>query len=99
MLARVEGGSFESGPIQAAPGHECGALPGIFAKEGVKTVIVGGIGMGAIQHLRSAGINVVSGASGTAEEVLSSFVKGELQSQDAVCPGEHGASGGCGHHG
>ncbi len=99
MLAKVEGGSIESRSIETAPGHECGALAGVFARHGVETVIVGGIGAGAIAHLRAAGIKVVSGAAGDIDEVLSSFVGGGLQSQDAVCAGEHGTSGQCHHHG
>ncbi|OFW57993.1 MAG: hypothetical protein A2Y75_12250 [Candidatus Solincola sediminis] len=98
MLAKVEDGLIESSSIEAAPGHECGALAGIFARHGVETVIVGGIGAGAISHLRSAGINVVSGASGRAAQVLSDFIGGSLESQGAVCQGEHGAHGEC-HHG
>lgn len=99
VLAEVDDGSVKSRSIIQAPSqHSCGGLAELFLKHRVDTVIVGGIGGGAVQHLNAAGINVVAGASGGIDEVLASFLDGSLVLGDAVCSGEHGKSGPCQHH-
>jgi predicted Fe-Mo cluster-binding NifX family protein len=100
ILAEVDDGSVKSrSAVQAPTRHECGALAGLFAQHKVDTVIVGGIGAGAIGHLKATGIEVVSGAAGDIDEVLSDFIEGKLLSGDAVCSGDHDHSGQCHHHG
>jgi predicted Fe-Mo cluster-binding NifX family protein len=97
VLAEIDNGSIKSREVVPAPSeHSCGGLAELFLKHQVETVIVGGIGGGALQHLNAAGINIVAGASGGIEEVLSSYLDGSLVSGDAVCGGEH--DGPCHHH-
>jgi predicted Fe-Mo cluster-binding NifX family protein len=97
MLAEVDGGAVKSRSVIPAPAeHSCGGLAELFLEHRVNTVIVGGIGGGAIQHLNAAGIDIVAGASGSIDEVLSSYVDGSLVPGDAVCGGEH--NGPCHHH-
>ena len=97
VLAEVDNGSVKSrSTVQAPAEHSCGGLAQLFLQHQVDTVIVGGIGGGAIQHLNAAGINIVAGASGSINDVLSSYVDGTLIPGDAVCGG-HGQSGQC-HH-
>ncbi len=99
VLAEVDNASVLSRSAVPAPAqHSCGGLAELLARHKVDTVIVGGIGGGAIGHLNAAGINVVAGASGRIEEVLSRFIEGNLVPGDAVCGGEHGQSGQCHHH-
>jgi predicted Fe-Mo cluster-binding NifX family protein len=99
ILAEVDNGLVRSrSTIQAPAQHSCGGLAELFIHHKVDTVIVGGIGGGAIQHLNAAGIDIVAGASGNIDEVLSSYIVGSLVPGDAVCGGEHGQSGQCHHH-
>lgn len=62
--------------------------------QGVDTVIVGGIGQGAIEGLESTGLKVLFGASGPIKDVAESYARGEFVSKRKVCQhhGEH-------HHG
>jgi len=75
----------------------------------VDTLICGGIGGGAVNGLRSAGIKVYAGATGPVKEQVLSLLSGQLpQDGDANCDhhGEHehdhehgqGHGHGCGHH-
>ena len=98
VMAEVEDGSVRSRSIIPAPAeHSCGGLAQLFLQHQVDTVIVGGIGGGAIQHLNAAGISIVAGASGRIDDVLASYLDGTLIPGDAVCGGG-GHDGGC-HHG
>lgn len=97
VLVEIDGGRVQSRSMVPAPSeHSCGGLAQLFMQHGVDTVIVGGIGGGAVQHLNAAGVNIIAGASGNIEDVLSSYVEGTLVPGDAVCGG-HGQSGGCQH--
>lgn len=97
LLAELDNGSVRSRSVVQAPAeHSCGGLAQLFVQHGVDTVIVGGIGGGALQHLNAAGINIVAGACGGLEEVLASYLDGTLVPGEAVCGG-HGESGGCRH--
>ena len=98
VLAEVDKGSIVSSNVIPAPiQHSCGGLAQLFIQHRVYTVIVGGIGGGAIGHLNAAGINVVAGASGKIDDVLSSYLDGTLVPGEAACGGGHGQSGQC-HH-
>jgi Mrp family chromosome partitioning ATPase/predicted Fe-Mo cluster-binding NifX family protein len=94
MLVEVEGGEIRDREILRAPAHECGALPALFAQKGVGSVIAGGIGGGAMQHLEKAGIRVYTGAKGSPEDALGSLLGGTLSSSEEICGGGMGT---CGH--
>jgi predicted Fe-Mo cluster-binding NifX family protein len=99
VLAEVDDGAVKSRSTVASPAqHSCGGLAELFVQHQVNTVIVGGIGGGAIGHLNAAGINVVAGASGDIESVLASYIDGSLIPGEAACGGEHGKPGQCHHH-
>ena len=80
-------------------GHE--ALAGYLADKGVDVVICGGMGGGAQAALLEAGIAAISGATGSADEAVAAFLRGELQSQGTNCD-EHDHEEehecGCGGH-
>lgn len=64
----------------------------------VDAVVVGGIGLGALQKLGASGVEVYRGVEGTVAENLALFKAGRLppfQVQD-TCAG-HGQEGGCAH--
>ncbi|MFH2204777.1 MAG: NifB/NifX family molybdenum-iron cluster-binding protein [Elusimicrobiota bacterium] len=81
-------------------GGQCGPVREL-ANKGVDCVVVGGIGGGALNGLRAAGIEVYLAAAATIRENLELLKAGGLQKvgANAACPGgghEHG--GGCAHH-
>ncbi len=79
-------------------GH--GALAGLLDALGVEVLICGGIGGGAQMALDEIGVQVVGGASGKVDEVVSAFLKGELQvDPDFQCHHhDHDAGHNCGEH-
>ncbi|HEY5526520.1 MAG TPA: NifB/NifX family molybdenum-iron cluster-binding protein [Candidatus Anoxymicrobiaceae bacterium] len=96
MLVNIEGSEINSREVLDAPEHDCGALPRLFAERQVEYVIAGGLGGGAVANLNRAGVKVVAGISGSAEDALGRFMAGTLVGGNAVCGG-HG-QGACGHH-
>ena len=92
-------------------GHE--ALAVLLSDKKIDVLICGGIGNGAVRALNEQGVELVSGASGNADEAVEAYLKGELESTGANCDhhgeghecghGEgnecgHGEGHGCGHH-
>lgn len=82
-------------------GHE--ALAGVLADEGVNVLICGGMGPGAQAALTEAGIETISGASGSADDAVLAYLKGELVSAGVNCDHDHeeaeeeeGCGGSCG---
>ncbi|MEN6460387.1 MAG: NifB/NifX family molybdenum-iron cluster-binding protein [Syntrophomonas sp.] len=71
--------------------HNHAGLSGLFLKEGVSLVITGGIGQPALNALVENGLQVIRGASGSCEEVLEKYLRGELNDKNVVCNhhGEH----------
>ena len=79
-------------------GH--GALAGILDALGVEVLICGGIGGGAQMALDEIGVKVVGGASGKVADVVSAYLKGELNvNPDFQCRHhDHEAGHKCGEH-
>lgn len=72
--------------IEATQG--CGCRSGIaetLATEGVTVMLAGNIGAGAINHLYTSGIDVVRGCAGNIEDVVYSFLNGNIQDNNQVC--------------
>ncbi|WP_029231164.1 NifB/NifX family molybdenum-iron cluster-binding protein [Butyrivibrio sp. VCB2006] len=69
-------------------GHE--ALADLLADEEVDILICGGIGGGAMQALDENGIDVCSGASGSADKAVEDFLAGILESTGVNCDHHHG---------
>lgn len=70
----------------------CGCKSGIaeiLANEGVKLLLTGNIGFGAINHLEAHGISVIRGVSGPVEAVLHAFLSGLVTDSGETCP-HHG---------
>lgn len=83
---------------EAAPdgsGHE--AVADWLTAQGVQLVICGGIGDGAVNALRDAGVLLHSGASGDADKALEEFLTYGATGYDATCSA-HDEEGGCGGH-
>lgn len=76
-------------------GHE--ALAVFLARQGVGTLICGGIGGGARIALAEAGIELYPGANGNADEAVEALLRGSLvYNPDTMCSHHH--EGGEGHH-
>lgn len=76
--------------------HVHGACSPLNALAGtqVQAVLVGGIGYGALNGLRQAGVEVYLAPGGTVAEAVRLFKEGKLQRLEAsTCAGHGGASG------
>lgn len=78
------------------PGHAHDILPQLLEEQGIKVVISGGMGSGALELFKEKGIEVVTGTTGRAEEVVRNYLLGLLISSDSVCH-EHQHQCECGH--
>ncbi|HII86163.1 TPA: dinitrogenase iron-molybdenum cofactor biosynthesis protein [Candidatus Bathyarchaeota archaeon] len=81
---------------EAIPNMAAGATGGagiqaaqMIANIGVKVVITGNVGPNAFGALSAAGMEIITGASGTVKEVVDKFKKGELQRAGGPTVGEH----------
>ena len=79
------------------PGHRPGFLPNFLNDMGVNVIISGGMGGGAIEIFNEKGIEVITGASGNAEEAANNYLHGKLKSTGSVCH-EHEHKDSCGGH-
>lgn len=103
----IEEGKIVSSQIIDTNGTGHSALAGFLRAAEVETLICGGIGMGARMALEEAGIELLPGAAGNADEVVKSYLEGNLEyDPDTACNHhEHGHGeghechgGGCGSH-
>lgn len=78
------------------PGHRPGYLPNFLNDLGIKVIISGGMGGGAIEIFNEKGIQVITGAQGDAQDIIVSYVNGTLASTGSVCH-EHQHQDECGH--
>lgn len=81
----------------ANPGHRPGFLPNWLNDQGVRVIISGGMGGGAIEIFNEKGIEVVTGASGEAQTAVREWVGGRLKSTGSVC-NHHDHHDSCGGH-
>jgi predicted Fe-Mo cluster-binding NifX family protein len=99
VVAEIADGRVTSSRAVASPGHGEGCnMPNFVHSLGVASVIVGGIGGGAVNGLATRGIEVIAGATGNAGDTLKSYAAGTLISGEPGCHGHGGHSQGCGHH-
>lgn len=78
------------------PGHRPGFLPNFLNDMGVKVIISGGMGGGAIEIFNEKNIKVIVGASGDARTAAEEYLKGNLKSTGSICH-NHQHSDECGH--
>lgn len=67
------------------PGHKPGFLPNFLNGLGVKVVISGGMGGGAVDIFNGLNIEVITGASGNAKTAAEMYLSGALKSAGSVC--------------
>lgn len=86
--------------ILASNGVGHGALAGLLSDGNVDVLICGGLGTGALNALKSAGIEVIAGASGDADTAVKEYLAGNLVSTGSNCNHHHHEDGhSCGNHG
>ena len=94
----IRAGKILSSEVVSAGGVGHEALAGLLAQHRIDLLICGGMGQGAQKALADAGIVVISGASGDADEAVRSFLRGELTSAGVNCDHhghhEHAEDGG-----
>ena len=104
----VEGGNIVSARVIDTNGTGHGALAGFLRDAGVEVLLCGGIGMGARDALAAAGIRLLPGVTGSADEQVGRYLAGTLEyapnvqchHHDQEHGGEHDCHhGGCGAHG
>lgn len=93
----VEDGKIVKEESIANPGHKPGFLPNFLNDMGVKVVISGGMGGGAIEIFNEKNIEVITGAKGLAKENVELYVNGNLKSNNVVCK-KHEHHDECGEH-
>ena len=101
-LYDIEDGVVKSSQVIDTNGTGHVALAGFLRAAEVEKLICGGIGMGARMALQEAGIELLSGVMGNADEVVNAYLAGSLSyDPNAEChhhDHEHGEGHGC-HHG
>lgn len=99
-LADIEDGKVLNKEVVSSPGHQPGFLPRFLAEKGVSCVIAGGMGPKAQNLFSQHNVQTIIGVTGTVDETLEAFVKGQLQSGESLCDHPHGEHGdGHCHHG
>lgn len=78
-----------------SPPEGCGCKSNIvpeMAKMGIKLLIAGGIGQGAINILTSNGIEVIRGCVGDARAAVSAWINGKLEDGGETCHSHEGCN-------
>jgi predicted Fe-Mo cluster-binding NifX family protein len=60
-------------------------IASVLASDGVKVMLAGGIGGGAINVLNNSGIEVIRGCSGKADEIVKLYVDGLVKDSGSSC--------------
>ncbi len=91
----------ETMQFEAIPNTAAGASGGAgiqasqtIANKGVKVVVTGNVGPNAFGALTAAGIEIVTGASGTIREAIEQFTQGKLQTTNGPTVSGHLGMGG-----
>lgn len=85
----IENGKAVKKEIAVAPEHALGVFPKFIAEQKVNVVITGGMGQRAIDILKANGTEVILGASGKIEDILKTYLEGNLVSNGAACAHHH----------
>jgi predicted Fe-Mo cluster-binding NifX family protein len=85
MIFDTEAGGILKSESIPNPGHRPGFLPVFLNDLGVNVIISGGMGGGAVDIFNSKGIEVITGASGSAENAVKHYLSGELESTGSIC--------------
>jgi predicted Fe-Mo cluster-binding NifX family protein len=93
-IAETEGNKVVNKETIDNPGHEPGLIPEFLKSLGVNTIIAAGMGSKATDLFNDYGISYVLGVDGKVDDIIESFIKGELKGGESSC--EHGEGKGYG---
>lgn len=96
MIFEAENGRIIKDEKISNPGHRPGFLPVFLHDKGVNTIISGGMGGGAVDIFNEKGIEVITGARGSAKAAAEQYLQGMLKSTGSVCH-EHQHHDECGN--
>jgi predicted Fe-Mo cluster-binding NifX family protein len=85
VIYDVEEGQVKDQIMLMNPGHVPGVLPQMLIDRGVSCLITGGLGSNAQKIFADAGIDLVMGVQGEAEDVIQNFLAGKLQIGENSC--------------
>ncbi len=94
-LADIDGDEVVQCRVIESPGHRPGYLPRFLAEREVDCVMAGGMGPRAQSMFAERGIQVVVGATGSVDRVVSDWISGELQTGTDLCDHADDESSGC----
>lgn len=89
----IEDNKIIGSQVVSSNGVGHGALAGLLADQDIKVLICGGLGGGALNALRNAGIEVCAGASGDADTAVEMYLAGDLVDSGANCDHHHHGEG------
>ncbi len=84
-IFEVENNQIVKAQSISNPGHKPGFLPNYLFEIGVNVIISGGMGGGAVEIFNEKGIEVITGASGSAEVSVNNYLQGKLESTGSIC--------------
>ncbi len=77
--------------ISPPPGCGCKSnIAGSLAERGVRLMLAGNMGQGAVNKLAAAGIAVIRGCTGNVKQAVEDYVSGRLTDAPVICS-DHGA--------
>lgn len=97
-IYNIKAGEIVSTEIVKTNGTGHCALASFLTELGVETLICGGIGMGAINNLVKAGIEILPGVMGEADMVVEDFIAGILEYDPNVRCNHHENEHSCDEH-
>lgn len=81
----VEDGKIVRKKFIENPGHQPGFLPRFLNEQGANCVLAGGMGTRAIDLFRENDIEVVTGVTGSLEQVIDQYINGDLITDGNIC--------------
>jgi predicted Fe-Mo cluster-binding NifX family protein len=93
-IAELEEKKVVNKEIIDNPGHESGRIPEFLKSLGVNTIIAAGMGGKAMDLFNNYGINYVLGIDGKVDDIIDSFITGELKGGESSC--DNSSSKDCG---
>lgn len=88
-FANVKNGKVISTEYLTPPPHEPGVIPKFVGENGATAIITGGMGGMAVNLFKEQNIEVILGARGTIDEMLQTYVGGDLASTGSACEHTH----------
>lgn len=88
-FANVKDGKVISTEYLTPPAHEPGVIPKFVGEKGATAIITGGMGGMAVNLFKEQNIEVILGAKGTIDEMLKTYIGGNLASTGSVCEHTH----------